>query len=110
MIILPTGTIFRLAFDRSLRPIVSLALGLDLADGRITGGRVAIGCAYATPIVGKLPIDEALPPGELASRASAIAQEVAAGLPEPLGDHHAGASYRRRMAEVLLRRNLSALA
>jgi aerobic carbon-monoxide dehydrogenase medium subunit len=108
-IILRTGMTLRLSFDRSLRPIVSLVLGLDLADSRITGGRVAIGCAYATPIAARLPIDEALAAGALASRAAAIAGEVAAGLPEPLGDHHAGASYRRRMVEVLLRRNLSAV-
>jgi carbon-monoxide dehydrogenase medium subunit len=108
-IILPTATTLRLSFDRSLRPIISLVLGLDVADGRITGGRVAIGCAYATPIAARLPIDEALAAGELASSAAAIAREVAAGLPEPLGDHHAGANYRRRMVEVLLRRNLSAV-
>lgn len=108
-VILPTSLTLRLSFDRLLRPIVSLALGLDLAGGRITGGRVAIGCAYATPIAVPLPIDEALAAGELASRAAAIAREVAAGLPEPLGDHNAGANYRRRMVEVLLRRNLSAV-
>ena len=34
--------------------------------------------------------------------------EVAAGLPAPLGDHHATPAYRRRMIEVLLRRSLSA--
>jgi carbon-monoxide dehydrogenase medium subunit len=109
MIVLPTGLTLRLSFDRSLRPIVSLALGLDLADGRIAGGRVAIGCAYATPVAAQLPIGEALAAGELASRAVAIAEEVAAGLPEPLGDHQAGANYRRRMVEVLLRRSLSAV-
>ena len=108
-IILPSGMTLRLMFDRSLRPIVSLVLGLDLADGRITGGRVAIGCAYATPMAARLPIDEALAIGELASRAAAIAREVATGLPEPRGDHNAGANYRRRMVEGLLRRHLSAL-
>ena len=41
-IVFPFGSTLRLLFDRSLRPIVSLALGLDSADGRITGGRAAI--------------------------------------------------------------------
>ena len=106
----PFGSTLRLLFDRSLRPIVSLALGLDFADGRITGGRAAIGCAYPVPIAAKLPFDAPLPPAELAHRAAPLAQAVAAGLPEPLGDHHGSSGYRRRMIEVLLRRNLRAVA
>jgi CO/xanthine dehydrogenase FAD-binding subunit len=105
-----SGSTLRLLFDRSLRPIVSLALGLDFADGRITGGRVAIGCAYPVPIAAKLPFDAPLPPAELAHRAAPLAHAVAAGLPEPLGDHHGSSGYRRRMIEVLLRRNLRAVA
>ncbi len=106
----PSGSTLRLLFDRSLRPIVSLALGLDFAGGRITGGRAAIGCAYPAPMAAKLPFDEPLPPAELARRAAPLAQAVAAGLPEPLGDHHGSSGYRRRMIEVLLRRILRAVA
>jgi aerobic carbon-monoxide dehydrogenase medium subunit len=109
-IVFRSGSTLRLFFDRSLRPIVSLALGLDLADGRITGGRAAIGCAYPVPIAAKLPLDEPLPPTELACRAAPLAQAVAAELPEPLGDHHGSSGYRRRMIELLLRRNLGAVA
>jgi carbon-monoxide dehydrogenase medium subunit len=105
-----SSSTLRLLFDRSLRPIVSLALGLDFADGRITGGRAAIGCAYPVPIAAKLPFDAPLPPAELAHRAAPLAHAVAAGLPEPLGDHHGSSGYRRRMIEVLLRRNLRAVA
>jgi carbon-monoxide dehydrogenase medium subunit len=105
-----SGSTLRLFFDRSLRPIVTLALGLDFADGRITGGRAAIGCAYPVQIAVKLPFDEPLPPAELARRAAPVAQAVAAGLPEPVGDHHGSSEYRRRMIEVLLRRNLHAVA
>jgi aerobic carbon-monoxide dehydrogenase medium subunit len=105
-----SGSTLRLLFDRSLRPIVSLALGLDFAGGRITGGRAAIGCAYPAPMAAKLPFDEPLPPAELARRAAPLAQAVAAGLPEPLGDHHGSSGYRRRMIEVLLRRILRAVA
>lgn len=109
-IVFRSGSTLRLLFDRSLRPIVSLALGLDFADGRITGGRAAIGCAYPVPIAAKLPFDAPLPPAQLARRAAPLAQAVAAGLPEPLGDHHGSSGYRRRMIEVLLRRNLCAVA
>jgi aerobic carbon-monoxide dehydrogenase medium subunit len=105
----PSASTHRLLFDRSLRPIISLALGLDFVDGRITGGRAAIGCAYPMPIAAKLPIDEPLPPPELARRALPLAQAVAAGLPDPRSDHNGSSAYRRRMIEVLLRRNLGAV-
>jgi carbon-monoxide dehydrogenase medium subunit len=106
----PLGSTLRLLFDRSLRPIVTLALGLDFIDGRITGGRAAIGCAHPVLVAVKLPLDEPLRPVELARRATALARVVAAELPDPLGDHHGSSGYRRRMIEVLLRRNLSAVA
>jgi carbon-monoxide dehydrogenase medium subunit len=109
-IVFPSGSTLRLLFDRSLRPIVTLALGLDFAGGRITGGRAAIGCAYPALVAAKLPFDEPLPPAELARRAAPLAQAVAAALPEPRGDHHGGSGYRRRLIEVLLRRNLSTVA
>ena len=106
----PLGSTLRLLFDRSLRPIVTLALGLNFVDGHITGGRAAIGCAYPVVVAAKLPLDEPLPPVELARRAAPLAQAVAAGLPEPLGDHHGSCGYRRRMIELLLCRNLGAVA
>jgi carbon-monoxide dehydrogenase medium subunit len=102
-IIFPTGDVLKLQFDRSLRPIVTLALGLDVVDGSIAGGRVAIGCAYASPI------SVALRPAALAHRAASIAEQVAVGLPEPRRDQYASSAYRRRMIEVLLRRNLATL-
>jgi carbon-monoxide dehydrogenase medium subunit len=109
-IILPAGSALRLVFDRSLRPIVTIAFGLDVAAGRVTGGRVAIGCAYATPMTAILRLDKPLLPRELASDADRLAQEVIAALPAPLTDHHAGSRYRRRMIEVLTHRTLSAAA
>jgi aerobic carbon-monoxide dehydrogenase medium subunit len=109
-IVLPTGTKARLLFDRSLRPIVTLAIGLDFVDGRITGGRAAIGCAYPMLVAAKLPLDGPLLPADLARHAAPLAQVVAAELPDPLGDHHGSSGYRRRMIEVLLRRNLRAAA
>jgi carbon-monoxide dehydrogenase medium subunit len=106
----PSAAALRLTFDRSLRPVVTLALGLEMAGGRIAGGRVAIGCAYAKPLAMRLPLDEKLPPQEVASQAEMLAHRIAAALPEPLGDHIAESGYRRRMIEVLLRRNLAAVA
>ncbi len=98
---LPDPARLKLALDRTLRPILSLALGLDVADGRVRGGRVAFGCAFSAPFVVAVPIDAGPP--------AAIARAVATMLPDPVSDRHASAAYRRRMAEVLLRRNLVAL-
>ncbi len=108
-IVLPRALTLLLRVDRSLRPIVSVAVGLDIADGLVTGGRVAIGCAYMAPLAAKLPLEEALTTGDLARRAESLTQAVVDDLPQPVTDHHAGADYRRRMIGVLLRRNLSAV-
>jgi carbon-monoxide dehydrogenase medium subunit len=109
-ITLPMARQLRLAFDRSLRPAVTLALGLDLDNGKVVAGRIAIGCAYAVPLAATLPLNEPLPPREVAQRSASLAHDVAVSLPEPANDGHASAHYRRRMIEVLLRRNLGALA
>ena len=76
-IILRSSRALRLVFDRSLRPAVTVALGLDMVAGRITRGRVAIGCAYDAPLTASLPLAEALPPGELAHGAEQLAQQSA---------------------------------
>lgn len=98
-ITLPPADRLRLVFDRSLRPVVSLAVGLDVTDGRAIGGRLAIGGAFATPVVATLP----------AGDAASAARQAAAALPEPLSDGVASGSYRRRMIEVLARRALEVL-
>jgi len=103
---LPRPDALRLVFDRSLRPVVSLAVGLDLAAGVVKSGRVAVGCAHAAPIVMPLPIGG----GISCEAASSIARLAAAALPAPITDTLASGDYRRRMAEVLTRRALQALA
>jgi aerobic carbon-monoxide dehydrogenase medium subunit len=79
-ITLPSGAACRLVFDRSLRPIVSLVLGFDLDGDRIATGRVAIGCAYAAPLVMALPL-EAMMQHQLAAQAERLAQATASRLP-----------------------------
>jgi aerobic carbon-monoxide dehydrogenase medium subunit len=105
----PSPARLRLAFDRSLRPAVKLAVGLDLEVGKVAAGRVSIGCAFAAPVAATLPLDEPLPPRKVAQKAATLAHDLAASLPEPLSDRHGSARYRRRMIEVLLRRNLGTL-
>jgi len=109
-IALPASNRLRLGFDRSLRPALSMAVGLDLDGTRIAGGRVAIGCAFAGPLARALPFDAPLAASELAGAAGEIAHRLASTLPEPASDGQDGATYRRRMVAVLLRRQLVALA
>ncbi|MGH1491122.1 MAG: FAD binding domain-containing protein [Acidimicrobiales bacterium] len=67
----------RVVFDRSLKPVVSVAVGND---------SVAIGCAYDSPIVvARQGFDQSL-------------------LPDPVDDAYATAAYRQRMIEVLISR------
>jgi hypothetical protein len=68
-----------------------VALGLDMADGLLTRGRVAIGCAYRAPLAAQLP----LAPGELAQQAAALAKSIVNESLEPVTDHQASADYRR---------------
>ena len=76
----------RVIYDRSLKPVVSVAVG-DQA--------VAIGCAYAQTHV--------IPHG--AASPEDVAAAVAA-LPDPIEDAFATAAYRRRMIGVLVDRCL----
>jgi len=109
-IVFPQAAACHLIFDRSLRPVVTIAIGLDRRSDTIIGGRLAIGCAYKRPLAIDLPLAAPLAPRDLAARAAALATAATAALPEPISDYHGTGAYRRRMIGVLLRRQLSALA
>jgi carbon-monoxide dehydrogenase medium subunit len=79
----------RLVFERSLKPVASVAVGTRV---------VAVGCAHAEVVV------IARPEGSPVEAAASIA----AALPEPLADADASSGYRRRVIEVLVRRGLEA--
>lgn len=95
-----------LRVDRSLRPMVSAALGLDTAEGFVISARLAVGCAYREAVVWPLPLPRPLSMRELAQGAAALAADAAQQLPEPLHDGLASSAYRRRMIVVLLQRLL----
>lgn len=99
----------RLAFDRGLKPVISVALGIHEGPDGTVAARAAVGCTHARAVALNLDIG----PGglvELMSDATAIAERFAAALSEPIGNAIAGADYRRRMAGVLLRRLIEGLA
>jgi len=96
-IVIPTGGNRRLVFDRSLKPVISVAVAVD-GNG---GGRAAMGCAFAEPVCVTF---------EVGGNAGEIAAEIVGALPVPIRDAFAGSDYRRRMARVLLERQIARLA
>jgi aerobic carbon-monoxide dehydrogenase medium subunit len=87
----------RFAFERSFKPVISLALAADAGTVRI-----AIGCAYARPLCRTISLRGAAP--------EALAASFARDLPEPMSDWIASGAYRRKLARVLVARRLAALA
>lgn len=82
---IPTETSARVAFDRSLKPVVSVAVGLE-GDR----ARVAIGCAFDHPAFW--------------SGSVADIDTCTNSLPDPKDNPLGSAAYRRRMIGVLARR------
>ena len=102
-----SGTWF--GYDRTMRPFITMAVGIDHAQGRATAIRVGIACAYQQAFGAAIPL-AGLTPGELGAAAADLARDWAAALPEPLSDATASGRYRRRLAGVLLRRQIEAFA
>lgn len=81
----PLASAARLAFDRSLKPVVSVAVAID--GGAAT---VGVGCAYAEP--------------RFATGQAADIAALADRFPEARDNPMGSSSYRRRMIGVLARR------
>jgi carbon-monoxide dehydrogenase medium subunit len=91
-------------YDRTLRPALTLSVGIDSSQGQ---ARIGIACAYPQAFSDTitLPARDTLP-----ATAAAFAQDWAATLPEPITDATASGRYRRRLAAILLRRQLELYA
>ena len=76
----------RLAFDRSLKPVVSVAVA---TDGQTYSA--GIGCAFPSPVF-------------MSGSGDVDAAEISSSLPEPIDNPMGRAAYRRRMAGVLAAR------
>ncbi len=81
----PVGAARRIGFDRSLKPVVSVAVALD-------GGRafIGVGCAYGEP--------------RFAAGNEREIEDLADAFPEPRNNPMGSAGYRKRMIGVLAQR------
>jgi aerobic carbon-monoxide dehydrogenase medium subunit len=96
-VVIPTVGARRLVFDRSLKPVISVAVATD-GNG---AGRAALGCAFSAPVCVGF---------DMGGDAGEIADDIAGKLSTPIHDAFAGSDYRRRMARVLLERQIIRLA
>jgi carbon-monoxide dehydrogenase medium subunit len=85
----------RFLFERGFKPVISVAVAA--AGG---SARAAFGCAFERPLVRDIA---------LGGDAETVAAAIVGDLPEPLSDWVAGCAYRRKLARVLLARQLNAL-
>ncbi len=96
----------QIVYDRSLYPVVSVALAVDWEGECVIGARAGFGCAFTRPVFVRLPISAPVRPSVLARVADEIAAETLAKTPMARRDHLASSQYRKRMAGVVLRRQL----
>ena len=99
----------RLLYDRTLRPALSVALGLDLDGGRILAARAVLGGCHPMPVLRTLPL-AGVPLSDLQRRAHDIARDAFADLPPYLVPWRGVAGYRERVAPILLQRLLAEAA
>jgi len=102
--VVPSPATQLLFADRSLRPALTVWLGLAVTAERVTALRVAVGMAHAAPVCVARALD--LPLVDLGGEAAGLAAATMHLLPEPITDGRASAAYRRRMVGVLTRRIL----
>ena len=86
-------------------PTVGVAVALDVVDGRCEDARIGISAAGPTPLRARAAEDllrgETLNPDVLRSAAATVPP-----ITDPVSDHRGSANYKRRMAEVFVRRAL----
>ena len=105
----PTGLAAFRKFGRrkaNAATIITVAAHLDLADGKVSKARIALGGADRTS-TRSLAAEELLVNTSLSPAIIAAAAKAAAKASNPITDTVASAWYRRQMIEVQLKRTLS---
>lgn len=105
----PPRTTRRLVYDRSLRPMLSVALRLDHTDGKVVSACAVLGGCHAWPFRVDLAI-EGIRLAALGARAMDIAHQAFAEVPAPTVPWFGMASYREQVAPVLLSRAIREIA
>jgi carbon-monoxide dehydrogenase medium subunit len=101
-----TASLVSFRYDRSLRPVTTVALAVRRAGAGLSF-TAAVGSEYRRAVLVRT---EAAEPRTTAVDLATTARELAARLPDWVDDYAGSAAYRRRVVEVLLRRQLNAIA
>lgn len=89
-------------YERSMRPLLTVALSVRQTAGGL-GLIAAVGSERGAPFL----LRHTVPDGTLGGIAPReVAREMAAGVPEDVGDYAGSTSYRRRLVATLLSRQL----
>jgi carbon-monoxide dehydrogenase medium subunit len=105
----PSGITRRLVYDRSLRPMLSVALRLDHSDGKVVSAGAVLGGCRAWPFRVDLAMEGILL-SALDARAMDIAHQAFAQMPAPTVPWFGIAGYREHVAPVLLSRLIREIA
>lgn len=105
----PPGTTRRLIYDRSMRPMLSVALRFDHAGGRVENACAVLGGCHPWPFRAELPI-AGLPLSDLDARVEDISRQAFAQMPAPTVPWFGIAGYRENVASVLLSRLIREIA
>jgi aerobic carbon-monoxide dehydrogenase medium subunit len=102
-----TGSLRWFSYDRSMRPVTTIAVAVRAPEAGAAGGRVTavVGSEYRRPV----RLSATLPSADLTTAdVRPVAAHLAAGLPDWTEDYVGTAAYRRHLVEVLVGRQLTA--
>jgi carbon-monoxide dehydrogenase medium subunit len=105
---IPIARLSHLVVDRSLKPMLSVAVAVEVQNGRCSLIRVGVGGASAKTGISSIDVSPAQSARELAD--SPDFAQVFASLTDPSSDWQATGGYRRQMVAVLVRRALARIA
>lgn len=105
-VVIPDADSAQLVYDRSMRPLITVAVALHRFPDRVEG-RLVTGSEYRPPHAAPFTVDA---PSLPEARVAESAAQAAGTLPDSLGDEAASPAHRRRLATVLATRRLRGLA
>jgi carbon-monoxide dehydrogenase medium subunit len=103
------GTTRRLVYDRSLRPMLSVALCVDHAAGLVDGACVVVGGCHRWPFLWDLPVT-GLSLSDFHAHAEDMAVQAIRQMPAPTVPWFGTSGYREAVAPVLLSRLIQEVA